>query len=669
MRLSRGFRSLARSVKSTVTQSRSTRNRQRNRKGRRLALESMESRQLLASSIFQTAGTTAVSEAGVTDSYTIALASQPTSNVVVDLDTGVQVTTSASTLTFTPSNWSVAQSVTVTAVDDTAQEGLHSTTIAHIATSSDPSFDGQNLADVLVNIADNGDTTPGVEFAFESSTGSFVVAPGKSFDISVSYSLTAGEENITIVQLNFDGSELGTNQLTLANWSSNPGWILPLDESLSTPTDNNIAITAGFAPNSTSETEIGTFRLTAPNAIGSYRLTLNSITTPPNDTGIAGATLGSLPIVNFADVDIIVNNPPTASDDNYFIPEDAGPLSYNVLANDSTAPDAGETMSVVAVGPTSHGTATISNGSIRYTADDNYFGTESFTYTISDGNTGTDVATVTLSISSVNDTPSLGSDNFTIDEDTTNQSLDVLSNDTTFPDVGETLNITSTSGLNHGTVTIVDGTSIIYTPSPDYIGTDTFTYTITDGNGSTVTESVTVTVVDANNDAPTAVADSETVDEDTTNNTIDVLANDTFSPDLGETLTITAASTPANGVVNIVGGTSVTYSPTADFAGQDTFTYTITDGRGASATATVTVTVNDSNNDAPTAVADSKTVDEDTTNNTIDVLANDTFSPDLGETLTITAASTPANGVVNIVGGTSVTYSPTADFAGQDTFT
>ena len=93
--------------------------------------------------------------------------------------------------------------------------------------------------------------------------------------------------------------------------------------------------------------------------------------------------------------------------------------------------------------------------------------------------------------------------------------------------------------------------------------------------------------------------DTATVTEDSVANAINVLANDSFAPDTGETLTITAKTNGTNGTVAITGGgTGLTYTPNANFSGSDSFTYTISDGNGGTATATVSVTVSNVN-DAP----------------------------------------------------------------------
>ena len=127
-----------------------------------------------------------------------------------------------------------------------------------------------------------------------------------------------------------------------------------------------------------------------------------------------------------------------------------------------------------------------------------------------------------------------------------------------------------------------------------------------------------------------------------------MLANDT-DPDPGDTRTITAVTQGANGTVAITGaGTGLTYTPAANFAGTDTFTYTISDAAGLTDIATVTVTVTNLN-DPPVAVDDAATVAEDSGATPIAVLGNDT-DPDTGTTLTITAVTQPTNGTVTFTG-------------------
>ncbi|WP_010232318.1 cadherin-like domain-containing protein, partial [Gillisia marina] len=110
------------------------------------------------------------------------------------------------------------------------------------------------------------------------------------------------------------------------------------------------------------------------------------------------------------------------------------------------------------------------------------------------------------------------------------------------------------------------------------------------------------------NDTPVAVDDSSTTDEDTAV-TVSVLDNDSDVD--GDELTVISTTEPENGSVVINNDGTITYTPNDNFNGVDTFDYTIEDEEGLTATATVTVTVGGLN-DAPVAVDDSSTTDEDT---------------------------------------------------------
>ncbi|MGI3171604.1 Ig-like domain-containing protein, partial [Pseudooceanicola sp. C21-150M6] len=347
-----------------------------------------------------------------------------------------------------------------------------------------------------------------------------------------------------------------------------------------------------------------------------------------------------------------VNDAPEAMDDVASTDEDA-PVTIDVLANDTDVD--GDPLTIQSVEQPANGTVEIVDGKLVYTPDENFNGEDTITYTVTDPNGNTSTATVVVTVDPVNDAPEAVDDTAETDEDTP-VTIDVLANDTDVD--GDDLTIQSVEQPANGTVEIVDG-KLVYTPDPDFSGTETITYTIVDEEGLTDTATVTVTVNDVN-DAPTAVDDTADTDEDTPV-TIDVLANDT-DPD-GDPLTIASVEQPANGTVEIVDGKLV-YTPDENFNGEDTITYTVTDPDGNTSTATVVVTV-DPVNDAPDAVDDTAETDEDTPV-TIDVLANDTDVD--GDDLTIQSVEQPANGTVEIVDGKLV-YTPDPDFSGTETIT
>ena len=138
--------------------------------------------------------------------------------------------------------------------------------------------------------------------------------------------------------------------------------------------------------------------------------------------------------------------------------------------------------------------------------------------------------------------------------------------------------------------------TVTYTPGLNYHGADSFTFKVSDGTSDSNTSTVSITISPVNDD-PDAIDDNPTVAEDSGANIIDVRSND-VDVDL-DTLTVTAVTQGTNGSVAITnGGADVSYTPSANFFGSDSFTYTVSDGNGGSDTATVNVTVTNVN-DAP----------------------------------------------------------------------
>ena len=251
--------------------------------------------------------------------------------------------------------------------------------------------------------------------------------------------------------------------------------------------------------------------------------------------------------------------------------------------------------------------------------------------------TATTVETLTVIIDGVNDAPVAVDDTASGDEDTVIMGS-VLSNDTDVD--GDDLTVVAeTKETAHGVVTINDDGSYSYAPNPDFNGTDSFTYTLLDGEGGQDTATVTITV-DPVNDDPVAVDDAATGDEDTII-TGTVLGNDSDID--GDNLTTVAETKEtAHGRVIINSDGSYSYTPDQDFNGTDSFTYTVQDGQGGQDTATVTITV-DPVNDDPVAVDDTASTDEDTVvsvNAANGLLAND--SDVEGDTLTITQVESQA---------------------------
>ena len=348
----------------------------------------------------------------------------------------------------------------------------------------------------------------------------------------------------------------------------------------------------------------------------------------------------------------ITNPPPIAVNDSATTPEDF-PVNINVLANDSDPDGDPLTVTTASAG---NGTVVIrADGSIDYTPNQDFNGSDTVTYTIRDGNGGTSTATITITVGAVNDPPVAVIDTASTSEEAP-VTVALLSNDSDLD--GDPLTVTAATAPN-GSVTInADGT-ITYTPNRNFNGTDIITYTISDGQGGTSTATVTVIVAPVN-DPPVAVNDTASTPEDTPV-TIAILGNDSDVD--GDSLTVTAATSP-DGQVTINADGTITFTPNADFNGSTTISYTISDGKGGTSIANVTLTVSPVN-DPPVANPSAAATNEDTLVS-LPVLANDSDVD--GDPLTVTAASA-ANGTVTINTDGTVTYTPNANFNGTDTVT
>ncbi len=236
------------------------------------------------------------------------------------------------------------------------------------------------------------------------------------------------------------------------------------------------------------------------------------------------------------------------------------------------------------------------DGSVTYTPYPGFTGIDTFEYQIcdtgqdgdgsTDGDDLCDTATVTVTVNGpIGNPPDAVDDAVATGEDTP-ITIDVLANDSDAED--DPLSITDVTQGTHGAV-VNNGTDVTYTPNADYFGSDTFTYTISDGNGGSDFATVMVTI-NAVPDDPVANDDTATTNEDTPVN-IDVLAND-FYPDDGDNsnLSVSTITQGSSGTVTN-NGTDVTYTPNTGFIGQDSFTYTVTDETARTASGMVTVTV------------------------------------------------------------------------------
>ncbi|MEM8970539.1 MAG: cadherin-like domain-containing protein [Pseudomonadota bacterium] len=199
------------------------------------------------------------------------------------------------------------------------------------------------------------------------------------------------------------------------------------------------------------------------------------------------------------------NTPPTASADTYNTDEDTVlniAAATGVLANDTDLDGDALTLSVIS-GP-SNGALTLNgDGEFNYTPNTNFNGTDSFTYEVNDGRGGIASATAAIEVNPINDAPLAGDDTLSAASDTPliiNVDTELLANDTDID--GDALIAAISIQPTNGTlIDNADGT-LTYTPNTGFVGSDTFAYTVSDGNGGTAQASATITVTDSSLPSP-----------------------------------------------------------------------------------------------------------------------------------------------------------------------
>jgi uncharacterized repeat protein (TIGR01451 family) len=275
-----------------------------------------------------------------------------------------------------------------------------------------------------------------------------------------------------------------------------------------------------------------------------------------------------------------------------------------------------------------------------------------------DDDGATDTNETTVIIQSQNHIPVANDDSYSINEDITllvPEINGVLENDS--DEDSDALSAILVQTATHGTLTLQENGSFLYTPFENYFGYDEFTYQANDSISLSNVATVNIAIYPIN-DAPKAFNDSYSVSEDSGESIFEVLTNDIDVED--DTLSITSITLSQNASV-IIYGDAIRYTPDSDYCGIDSFTYTISDGFGGTDTATVTVTVT-CIKDPPIAYDDYVTVIEGGTvtmlsDGNSSVLDNDTDVD--GDILHATLVSGPSNAasfILNYDGTFSYTH-------------
>ena len=288
------------------------------------------------------------------------------------------------------------------------------------------------------------------------------------------------------------------------------------------------------------------------------------------------------------------------------------------------------------VSTASHGTATASGTYIYYTPNTNYFGSDTFVFGLINGagiSTATAYITIVQALPIANDITVSVAENSTL----TNISLNVTNQYTT---------ATVVTPAAHGTA-ISSSTNIYYTPTVNFFGTDTFTYSVSNPIGTSNIATATIHVAQP---FPIANTVTQTVAFNSTDNNIVLNINNQYS-------SVLIYSYPSNGTAIVTASTQILYTPNTNFNGSDAFSYYASNDSGSSNLAPIDITVLPP---VPVAFSTSASVLENSNNNAI-------VLPYTGPLNYSTIVTTSTYGSL-ILSGSIAYYTPNFGYFGFDQF-
>ncbi|MCG6156582.1 tandem-95 repeat protein [Rubinisphaera margarita] len=332
---------------------------------------------------------------------------------------------------------------------------------------------------------------------------------------------------------------------------------------------------------------------------------------------------------------------------NYVDGSDVGSVLFNDFDLD------GDQITATLVDGPEHGTLTFrADGSFDYTPDPDFTGTDGFTYRATDGTLESGLGFVTLNVTPTNDTPVAVGGTIITNEDQS-ASGQLTANDID----GDELLFSLVQEPNHGTLILDADGSYEYIPHANYHGTDSFTFRVNDGTEDSNLAAVDIDVQSVN-DTPIAYEGVALLGED------GVVTGQLTGFDAdGDTLSFELISGPAHGTLQLAPDGAYTYTPDANYHGDDHFTFVSNDGTATSSVVEYLIRIR-SINDAPIAFDSQNDVSEDG-NVTGSVQGQDVD----GDAITFSLVQQPAHGTLQFTASGNYSYTPNANYFGSDSFT
>ncbi len=341
-----------------------------------------------------------------------------------------------------------------------------------------------------------------------------------------------------------------------------------------------------------------------------------------------------------------VNDAPVAGADLSLVLSEDGFINFTLPVSDVD----NDVLTLLIKTNLGHGTLSGTLAGLTYTPDAGYYGQDSFSYTVSDGFSESNEAQVLFTINSVNDKPIAYNNSLLLPEDYlikfSLQGFDADSDPLTF--------ILLTQPL-HGEL-IGEGSSYRFVAAPNYSGPDSFTFKVNDGQEDSDPATVSITIT-TENDAPVA---NPQILSTPINTPLDIVL--TGEDVDGDPLTYEVRVAPLHGTLTGA-APNLTYTPDADFTGNDVFTFAVYDREYWDSEAEIHITVYEGENSAPIANSMSLMILED---EVWPITLTGTDADD--DPLTFSIHSEPQFGT--LTGELpNLTYTPNINYYGTDSFT
>lgn len=356
-----------------------------------------------------------------------------------------------------------------------------------------------NAVDVTMTVL-GGATSVSGDTATGSGTTDFAEQDG-----TLQVSIAGPVSSIEIVYANGGNATQGVLVSDVSFSTTDYGDMGPIAEDDTTTTDEDVAVTIDVLAND-SDPEGQALTVTSATATNGTVTINNDNTltfTPDADYNGPAEIVYTIedPDGNTAtgNVDVTVepvNDAPVATDDT--VGTDVGvAVTLDPTTNDTDVD--GDPLTVTDVTEPGNGTAVINeDGTVTYTPDEGFTGEDTITYTVDDGNGGTDTADIIVTVGDdtvppTGNTPPDAVDDIYSTTGVSPATFDPTLNDTD-PD-GDPLTITSVGDAPNGEVTLNEDGTVTFVADEGFTGYDSFTYTITDGNGGEDSAYVNVEVL------------------------------------------------------------------------------------------------------------------------------------------------------------------------------